>query len=83
MHEIMLRKCSFSLRSIFKLLSLVLVLAISALSASAQSTQGTIVGTVKDANGSLVPGANVTLTNTDEGTVRNDSGQWKRRIPVF
>jgi hypothetical protein len=81
MHEIMLRKCSFSLRSIFKLLSLVLVLAISALSASAQSTQGTIVGTVKDANGSLVPGANVTLTNTDEGTVRttvaNGSGEYQ------
>lgn len=36
----------------------------------AQSTQGAILGTVKDATGALVPKATVTLTNTDKGTVR-------------
>ena len=36
----------------------------------AQSTQGSIMGTVKDTSGALVPGAPVTLTNVGEGTVR-------------
>lgn len=34
---------------------------------SAQSTQGTILGTVKDPSGAVIPGAKVTLTNTDTG----------------
>ena len=36
----------------------------------AQATQGSIIGTVKDAKGAVVPGASVTLTNTDEGEAR-------------
>ena len=47
----------------------------------AQTTQGTILGTVHDAAGALVPGATVTLTNLDEGTVRttqtNGAGDYK------
>jgi hypothetical protein len=47
----------------------------------AQSTQGVILGTVKDTEGALVPGAQVTLTNMDEGIVRtaesNDSGNFQ------
>jgi hypothetical protein len=38
--------------------------------AAAQSTQGSIVGTVKDPRAAVVIGAAVTLTNTDEGTTR-------------
>lgn len=41
------------------------------LSGYAQSIQGAILGSVKDANGAVVPGAQVTLTNVDEGTVRS------------
>jgi hypothetical protein len=37
----------------------------------AQSSQGSIIGTVKDKAGALVPLAPVTLTNVAEGTVRN------------
>ena len=37
---------------------------------SAQSIQGSVLGTVKDATGASVPGAEVILTNTDEGTTR-------------
>src|SRR3954454_2283533 len=36
----------------------------------AQSTQGSIIGTVKDTGGALVPDAPVTLTNLGEGTSR-------------
>ncbi len=36
----------------------------------AQSTQGTILGTVKDASGAIVPNAAVTLTDTDAGVTR-------------
>ena len=36
----------------------------------AQSTQGSILGTVKDANGALLSGATVTLTNVEEGVER-------------
>ncbi|MGA2653677.1 MAG: TonB-dependent receptor [Terracidiphilus sp.] len=50
------------------LIGLLLVLACG--QGQAQSTQGAIVGSVKDASGAVVSGATVTLTNTDEGAVR-------------
>lgn len=37
--------------------------------ASAQVDQGTVSGSVKDASGAIIPGAEVTLTNTDTGLV--------------
>jgi hypothetical protein len=47
----------------------------------AQTTQGTIVGTVHDAAGAVIPGATITLTSLDEGTVRttetNGAGDYK------
>jgi hypothetical protein len=50
-------------------------------SGRAQSIQGSIVGAVKDNTGALVPGANITLNNLDEGTVRtaesNASGEYQ------
>ncbi len=46
----------------------------------AQSIQGSVIGTVRDTTGAVVPGATVTLTNTGEGTSRTltsgDSGQF-------
>ena len=38
--------------------------------ALAQTIQGSIIGTVKDTTGAVVPGATITLTNTGEGTTR-------------
>ncbi|HWT67016.1 MAG TPA: TonB-dependent receptor [Terracidiphilus sp.] len=49
----------------------VFVLALSCLPGHAQTTQGAIVGTVKDSAGAVIPNAILTLTNTDEGTTRN------------
>ncbi len=52
-------------------LAVAIVLAVFAgTSARAQSIQGSILGTVKDTSGAVVPGATVTLKNLDEGTVR-------------
>ena len=52
-------------RSTFRLCLSLLLLAGTAI---AQSTLGTILGTVRDASGALVPDASVKITNTDEGT---------------
>ena len=51
--------------------ALALLLALCSTQSRAQSTQGSILGSVKDAQGAVIPNAVVTLTNTDEGTVRS------------
>src|SRR5437867_1963765 len=49
--------------------------------ACAQSTVGTILGTVTDASGAAVPSATITVTNTDTGTSRtvatDDAGTYQ------
>jgi hypothetical protein len=64
--------CSFSsqLRLLNSLLLSALLCVLIVPAGWAQSTQGSIIGTVKDTSGALVPGAPVTLTNVGEGTVR-------------
>jgi len=57
-----------SLRRGAVMVALLLVLAIT--QGRAQSTQGSIGGAVTDTAGAVVPGAMVTLTSTEEGTVR-------------
>lgn len=57
-------------RRSFAIFALLFMLSMLGASAHAQSTQGAIVGSVKDAAGSVIPGATVTLTNTEEGAVR-------------
>src|SRR5689334_17422125 len=52
---------------------LLLVLASFWSPGRAQTTQGSIIGTVKDPAGAVVASATVTLTNTDEGTSRQTS----------
>ena len=47
-----------------------LLIALSCGLAEAQSTFGTIVGTVTDASGAVVPNASVKIINTDENTSR-------------
>ena len=54
------------LLSFFMLLAAILIQPLS----FAQSTQGTILGTVKDATGAVVPNASVTLTDVDAGVTR-------------
>jgi len=49
---------------------LIVLLQFHSFSAFAQSTQGSIFGTVEDSNGAVIPGATVTLTNVEEGVER-------------
>src|SRR6266481_9250910 len=62
-------------------LYVLLVLCISAAIAAAQEITGSIVGTVTDSKGGVVPNAKVTITNTDQQVVvrtltTDDHGQY-------
>ena len=61
-------------------LAVMLAFVLSSAAVWAQATQGSIVGTVKDAKGAVVAGAVITLTDTDEGVSRttktNSSGDY-------
>jgi hypothetical protein len=46
------------------------LLVLLSITAAAQTNKGEIVGTVKDANGAVVPGASVTITKVDTGAER-------------
>jgi hypothetical protein len=62
-------------------LALLVFAALFGQSLEGQSIQGSIIGTVKDTAGAVVPGASVVLTSLDQGTVRtttsNDSGDYQ------
>ena len=66
---------------------LMLVFVLVCVHGFAQSTQGSVTGSVKDARGAVVPGAIVTLTNTAEGTFRNTKsngvGDYLSLIHIF
>ena len=80
MQETFSRWTPRSLRYVFACFGALLLLTIGGWNGFAQSTQGTIFGSVKDASGAVVSGAAVTLTNTDEGVSRvtktNGSGEY-------
>ena len=68
-------------RILFTGLSLLSVLAIFVAAASAQNTSGTILGTVSDAKGGVIPNVTVTITNSDQNAVvrvltTDDQGQF-------
>jgi uncharacterized surface anchored protein len=46
------------------------ILSVSAVSARAQDTTGTILGTITDASGGVLPGVSVTIKNTDTSQSR-------------
>jgi hypothetical protein len=52
---------------------LAILLATLSMPSFGQSTQGSILGEVKDTSGAIVPAATVVLTNTDEGAVRTST----------
>src|ERR687887_333748 len=69
-------------------LSFVLAAALIALAAEyphAQGTIGSILGTVTDSSGSVIPGATVTAKNTGTGAIQlaTTDAQGRYRIPVL
>src|SRR5688572_16667515 len=58
----------------------VVLFSVIGAAAFAQSSMGTVVGTVTDSSGGVIPGANVTLSSRDTGIastrVSNDSGHF-------
>ena len=84
----MLSKTAASIaRMVFPVYRLLLIaLAVAALQIPLMAqTSGTILGTVKDQSGAVLPGANVTVTNVDTGisrsTVTGSKGEY--RIPAL
>src|SRR5438093_1034836 len=57
------------------------ILVLSSVAAFGQLTTGTIAGNVADQTGAAIPGATVTLKNTDTGVVRttltNETGKYE------
>ena len=49
----------------FAVACLLILLSLSAKFAPAQAVTGSLLGTVQDSSGAVIPGANVTLTNED------------------
>ncbi len=60
----------FRHRNDFRFAGVTAVLLALAQGAGAQSTQGTILGTVQDASGAVLPGATVRVTDTDANVTR-------------
>jgi len=77
----MIKRPAHSLLSYFGL-TLLLALLFPMLT-SAQTFRGTILGTVTDASGAAVPGATITITNTDTGLIRTTttSGDGSYTVP--
>ncbi len=69
------------MRRLFALLLMALCVGVSPAFGQSQAINGTIEGTVKDAEGGVLPGVTVTITNTDTGAVRvvttNTSGVFR------
>lgn len=57
-------------RRVFALLLAVLIAGVAPAYGQSQAINGTIEGTVKDADGGVLPGVTVTITNTETGAVR-------------
>ena len=69
------------MRRLFALLLMVTLVGVGPAFGQSQAINGTIEGTVKDAEGGVLPGVTVTVTNTDTGAVRvvvtNTSGTFR------
>src|SRR5215813_9368619 len=68
----MVRRLGISLRSFQTFVrAIVALIALPTCLVFAQLPTGTILGLVKDSSGAVIPGARVTLTNTDTSLTRN------------
>ena len=72
------------MKSIAAALGVIIILLLGGAAADAQTPTGTILGSVKDAQGAVVPGATVTATNTgtqfSRTAVTDDIGEYAFRL---
>ncbi len=64
-------------------MAILAAVALVALPAVAQITTGTVSGTVKDAQGAVIPGASVTLISETRGTQLSDvftNAKWRLHV---
>jgi hypothetical protein len=76
----------FLLRKVGVCLVALVFLSLSGATSFAQSDNGRVFGTVTDPTGAIIPGANISLTNTETGEHRNRSGadaDLRRRRDVY
>ena len=75
------RSLSLDARRILSALAVALLCLSGGRYSCAQSIQGSIIGTIQDKAGAVVPGATLTLKNLDEGSTRtttsNTSGDYQ------
>src|SRR5216683_3740342 len=66
------RRCRFATAQMF---FAVLILSMTVTTGSAQTFRGTILGTVTDTTGAVVPGATITIRNVNTGLIRTTETQ--------
>ena len=74
-----------ALRFVFVTFATLMMFVLSVASARAQDTTGTILGTITDASGAVLPGVTVTVKNTDTSqsrTIVTDEGG-RYRVPLL
>ena len=71
MQNIFHRRSKTTTSQTFSIARSLLLIPLLALVVSAQTFRGTILGTVTDPNGAIVPGAKVTVKNTSTGLERS------------
>jgi hypothetical protein len=69
-------------QSLLRVSALILLLALGGATASGQVLYGSIVGTIEDPSGLVVPGATLTLTNTQTGATRQVQSDEQGRYSI-
>ena len=64
----------------FALVASFLLLFLASTVAIAQVTTGSILGTVHDSTGAVVPNATITITDTAKGTIYYEADRCQRRL---
>lgn len=81
----MLSNTASRVRSLFAVLAYLSFVTMASGVLHAQATTGTILGSVKDQSGAVLPGATLTITNTETGITRSavSGGKGEYRIPAL
>lgn len=71
-----------SLRTVTRRCALALLLPVALVPVSADAQEGQVTGTVRSQSGAPVPSASVQVAGTDLGTLTDEDGQYRLRVPA-